>query len=258
MEPQRRAARIERATIRRGLRRAALALCISQATERDLLDRFPEARGKTAAIPLGVAAPLADDVDPAEVRERLGLPERFVLSTGTLEPRKNLPRLIEAHRMLDDAPPLVIAGPSGWELERALAGAGDDVRLLGFVSDSDLAALYRLCTVFAYPSLYEGFGLPLAEAMRAGAACLTSNLSSLPEVGGEAVVYCDPLSPGSIATGLRRLLEDDEPRRALGARARERAAAFSWERTARETLALLEALATARTPARPAEPTRPR
>src|SRR5438067_13288060 len=242
MAPQRRAALIERATIRPALRRAASLLCVSRSTERDLLELFPSARGKTAVVHHGVSASLDREPDLAEVRRRLELPERFVLATGTLEPRKNLPRLIEAHAHVAGAPPPLVAGPKGWEPGRALAGAGEGVRLLGFVGDDDLAALYRLCAVFAYPSLYEGFGLPLAEAMRCGAACLASQTSSLPEVGGDAVVYCDPLSVDSIAAGLERLLASDDERRELGRRARQRALGFTWEKTARETLALLETL----------------
>jgi len=169
-----------------------------------------------------------------------------VLATGTLEPRKNLARLIEAHGRISGAPPLLIAGPPGWELERALAGGGG-ARLLGYVSDEQLNALYRLCSVFAYPSLYEGFGLPLAEAMRCGAACLTSDTSSLPEVGGDAVAYCDPLDVGSIAAGLEQLLGSDERRAELARAAQERARGFTWERCARETLGVLErALGSAR------------
>jgi alpha-1,3-rhamnosyl/mannosyltransferase len=255
MHPQRRAALIERATIRPGLRRAALAICISHATERDLVEMFPAVRGRTAAVPLGVHEELDRRPPLEDVRRRLDLPERFVLAAGTLEPRKNLPRLMEAHRSIGDAPPLLLAGPRGWELERALAGAHDGVRLLGYVSDEDLAALYRLCTVFAYPSLYEGFGLPLAEAMRCGAACLTSSVSSLPEVGGDAVAYCDPLDVGSIAAGLARLLDGEGLRRDLGERARVRAQEFSWERTARESLALLEQMAGGRTRRPPGGPT---
>jgi glycosyltransferase involved in cell wall biosynthesis len=246
MQPQKRAALIERVTIRPALRRAARALCVSESTERDLVARFAAARGKTAVVPHGVSADLDRVPDLEEVKRRLELPGSFVLATGTVEPRKNLPRLIEAHAALADAPPLLVAGPRGWEVERALAGAGERVRLLGFVSDEDLAALYRLCTVFAYPSLYEGFGLPLAEAMRCGAACLTSNVSSLPEVGGDAVVYVDPLDAGSIRAGLERLLASDGKRHELGARARERAAAFTWRRTADETLAVLEQAAAAK------------
>ena len=237
MEPQRRAALIEKATIRPALRRAAAALCVSESTERDLVRLFPAARGKTAVVHHGVRLDADPDLDGA--RAQLRLPERFVLATGTLEPRKNLPRLIQAHAQLPDAPPLLLAGPSGWELDRALEGANDNVRLLGYVSDEDLVALYRLCTVFAYPSLYEGFGLPLAEAMRCGAACVASNASSLPEVGGDAVVYADPLSVESIRDGLAGLLGDDERRAELGRRAHEQSLQFSWERTARETRELL-------------------
>jgi alpha-1,3-rhamnosyl/mannosyltransferase len=247
MHPQRRAAMIEKATIRRALRRAAGLVCISEATERDLVERFPVARGKSTAIPLAASPSLfhepgADTL--GEVRRRLDLPERFILATGTLEPRKNLPRLIQAHAALGaDAPPLLLAGPSGWQLEDALAGAAerpDAVRQLGYVADSDLAALYRLCTVFAYPSLYEGFGLPLLEAMACGAACLTSDVSSLPEVGGDAVVYADPLSVDSIRSALERLLSSEDERRRLGMAAVRRAREFSWERTSRETLDFLE------------------
>ena len=243
MAPQKRAALIERATIRPALRRAALAICVSQSTERDLLELFPAARGKTAVVHHGVSDALDVVGDLEGARRRLELPERFVLATGTLEPRKNLPRLIEAHGRLPDAPPLLIAGPPGWEMERALEGAQDRARLLGYVSDEDLAALYRLCTVFAYPSLYEGFGLPLAEAMRCGAACVTSNTSSLPEVGGDAVVYCDPLDPASITAGLDQLLGNEAERAELGRRAQGRAREFTWERTARETLTQLERIA---------------
>jgi glycosyltransferase involved in cell wall biosynthesis len=247
MHPQRRAAVIEKATIRPALRRAAGLVCISEATERDLVARFPGARGKSVAVPLAAPAELFDDPGPEqldEVRERLRLPERFVLATGTLEPRKNLPRLIQAHASLGpDAPPLLLAGPRGWQLEEALAGASerpDAVRQLGYVSDDDLRALYRLCTVFAYPSLYEGFGLPVLEAMACGAACLTSEISSLPEVGGYAVVYADPRSVDSIRDGLERLLGSPDERQRLGQAGIERARLFSWERTARETLAVLE------------------
>jgi glycosyltransferase involved in cell wall biosynthesis len=174
------------------------------------------------------------------VRQRLELPEQFVLATGTLEPRKNLPRLIEAHAAIAGAPPLLLAGPKGWEVEAALRGMNENVRLLGYVSDKDLRALYHLCTVFGYPSLYEGFGLPLAEAMRCGAACLTSNLSSLPEVGGDAVVYANPRDVEAIRAGLERLLSSEAERERLGIEAKAQAARFTWRRTADETIAVIE------------------
>jgi glycosyltransferase involved in cell wall biosynthesis len=256
MRPQRRAALIERATIRPALRRARGLVCISEATERDLLEMFPGARGKTVAVPLAVSEDLRPEPSPDElgdVRARLELPDEFVLAAGTLEPRKNLPRLIQAHAQITGAPPLLLAGPKGWQIEDALAGAAERpgaVRQLGYVADSDLAALYRLCTVFAYPSLYEGFGLPLLEAMSCGAACLTSNVSSLPEVGGDAVLYADPFEVASIRDGLAELLASPARRSELGRRAAERARGFSWERTARETLAALESAARQAVPGR--------
>jgi glycosyltransferase involved in cell wall biosynthesis len=139
----------------------------------------------------------------------------------------------------------VLVGPRGWELDELVRRleAEDDVRLLGYVGDEDLAALYELCTVFAYPSLYEGFGLPVLEAMQSGAPTLTSGTSSLPEVGGDAVRYVDPGSVEDIRAGLRELLEDRQQRAELGRRGRERAAGFSWDRAAGEVLAVLERLA---------------
>ncbi len=247
--PQRRARAIERATIRRGLRRASALVCISHATERDLLERFPEAAGKTVVVHLGGNPALARSLDAGaldQVRARYGLEEPFVLSTGTLEPRKNLPRLIEAFAGLPgelrDAHRLVLVGPKGWEMDETLRGASaspDLVKLLGFVPDEDLAALYRLCTVFCYPSLYEGFGLPLLEALEGGAPAITSSVSSLPEVGGDAVRYVDPRDVGEIRAALEELLTSETLRAELAARGREQAARFGWERTAREMLDVL-------------------
>jgi alpha-1,3-rhamnosyl/mannosyltransferase len=244
--PQRRAALIEKATIRPALRRAGALLCISRATERDLLARFPAARGKTLAAPLAAderffAAPGAAALD--DLRARHGLDRPFVFAAGTLEPRKNLPRLVEAYAGLPDdvrsAHRLVLAGPAGWEMDATLRAARanpDDVRLLGQVSDADLALLYAACTVFAYPSLYEGFGLPVLEAMAAGAPVLTSDVSSLPEVGGDAVLTADPRDVEAIRAGLAALLADPARRAALGAAGRERAREFSWDRFAAQLL----------------------
>jgi alpha-1,3-rhamnosyl/mannosyltransferase len=170
-----------------------------------------------------------------------------VLAVGTLEPRKNLPRLVEAYtrlpRELQAGHPLVVVGALGWETGETLAALrslGERSRSLGYVSDADLAELYSRCAVFCYPSLGEGFGLPVLEAMAHGAAVLTSNLSSLPEVGGEAVEYADPFSVAEIAGALERLLRSPDRREELGARARERALAFTWKRTAELTLSALE------------------
>jgi glycosyltransferase involved in cell wall biosynthesis len=238
---QRRAQRIERATIRFGLRRAKAAICISESTRRDLVSRFPWVASKTHVVPLAVDQRFGRRLPASvlrQVRSRHALEEEFVLFVGTLEPRKNIQRLLEAHKGLPRRVQLVLVGPRGWEFEPILAQARtrDGVRVLEEVSDDDLVALYQGCTIFCYPSLYEGFGLPLLEAMAAGVACVTSRVSSLPEVGGDAVRYVDPTSVEEIRSALADLLNDAPARTELGRRARERAAHFSWDRTATSTL----------------------
>ena len=243
---QARAARIERLTIAPALRRAAALLCISHATERDLLAQHPGAAGRTVVTPLAAdrvfGAP-RDDLD--EVRARLRLERPFVLAAGTLEPRKNLVRLIEAWGRLDATDhDLVLVGPSGWEFDEIVRRAdAPHVRVLGYVSEPDLAALYGMCDAFCYPSLYEGFGLPVLEAMTAGAPVITSSVSSLPEVAGGAAVLVDPLDVGAIAGALARVLRDDAEAERLRASGRVRAAAYSWESTAAQTLQALRTLA---------------
>jgi glycosyltransferase involved in cell wall biosynthesis len=246
MRPNRRSAIIERLTLGPAIRRSAAMLAISQATADSLSARFPRAAGRTVVAPLGVTPALSDELDPAEATTLP--PPGFVLAVGTLEPRKNLPRLVAAYGDLDAQlqarHPLVVVGALGWktgETLDALRSLGSRCTLLGYVSDAALAELYRRCAVFCYPSLGEGFGLPVLEAMAAGAAVLTSNLSSLPEVGGDAVEYADPRDVASIAGGLQRLLTDESRRAELTGRARGRAAReFSWERFATITLGALE------------------
>jgi glycosyltransferase involved in cell wall biosynthesis len=248
---QGRAARIERLTIGPAVWRATRLVCVSHSTERDLLERFPRAGGKTAVVPLAAGASFHRRRENSEleaVAQKYGVKKReYVLATGSLEPRKNLARLIRAHGAvpaeLRRAHPLLIVGPRGWEDEEILTAAaerGNEVRLTGFVSDEDLAGLYAACTLFGYPSLYEGFGLPVLEAMAAGAPVLTSPVSSLPEVGGDAVVYVNPEEEHSMAAALERLLAHPDERRALAARARLRAVHFSWDRSARALLAELD------------------
>jgi glycosyltransferase involved in cell wall biosynthesis len=244
MQPNRRSAVIERLTLGLAVRRARALVCISQATADALTARFPQAGGKVTVAPLGVSPELS-----ASSRGELSqLPEPgFVLAVGTLEPRKNLPRLVAAYCALppavQEAHGLVVVGARGWRTGATLAALrslGERCTMLGHISDAALAELYRRCAVFCYPSLGEGFGLPVLEAMAAGAAVVTSNTSSLPEVGGDSVEYVDPWSVQSIAAGVERLLRSPERRAELGLRARERAAEFSWDRTAQLTLSALE------------------
>jgi alpha-1,3-rhamnosyl/mannosyltransferase len=255
---QTRAARIERATAGLAVRRAARLVCDSRSTERDLLRFFPRAHGKTAVAKLAASARFHDPPAGealAELVARHGVePGGYVLASGTLEPRKNLVRLIGAHGRLPEelrrSQPLLIVGPRGWEEEDllCLAARSGGVRLAGYVPEDELVALYAGCTVFCYPSLYEGFGLPVLEAMAAGAPVVTSPVSSLPEVGGDAVAYADPRDEDAIAAALERLLRSPEERAELAARGARRAAGFSWERTARAVLAQLELAAERATP----------
>lgn len=245
---QRRAALIERATIRPALRRAAHVFCNSASTLGDLTRRFPGVESRSSVVPLAAGEALAPEVPADEVRHRYGLEQPFVLSTGTIEPRKNLRRLIEAFGGLPDEVRrqhlLVLVGPRGWKDSEIVRHAeAKSVRILGHVPDEDLAALYRLCTVFCYPSLYEGFGLPVLEAMQAGAPVVTSGVSSLPEVGGDAARYVDPKSTDEIRDALAGLLASEPERRGLTERGRAQAERFSWERTATGMLDQLAALA---------------
>jgi glycosyltransferase involved in cell wall biosynthesis len=239
----------ERLTLPLAVRRAEALLCISAATRDELVDRFPGAAPRAQVVPLGVDPAFAA-ATPGEVPAKLGVERPYVLSVGTLEPRKNLPRLVEAFATLPadlrDRYELVCVGGRGWataQTDSALAEHAPYVRVVGELSDHELRSLYAGAALFAYPSLAEGFGLPLLEAMAAGTAVLTSNRSSLVEVAADAAELVDPYDVGSIREGLTALLSDAARREQLVEAGRRRAAEFSWERTARETLDWLAAAA---------------
>lgn len=249
-----RGATLERLTLPLALRRCARLIAISEATRTELEQRFPAARGRAL-----VAAPAADArfaAEPAagdaETLARYGLAAPYLLVTGTLEPRKNLPRLIEAFGAIDPSLrggwKLVLAGASGWETDETFASVArhrDLVVTLGFVPDDELPALYRGAELFAYVSLYEGFGLPVLEAMQSGTAVLTSSVSSMPEVGGEAARYADPTDTGDIRRGLEELIGDPSLRERCVALGLERARRYSWDATAATVLQALASLAPA-------------
>jgi len=240
----------ERGTLRLAVRRARALLSISEATRDELVERFPAAAAKTRVTALAADERFNEDADPGE-RERLGLERPFVLALGTIEPRKNLERLIQAYIALPDELrsryELCLAGATGWKTGPVLDLAEkhkDSVRRLGYVDDADLPALYRSAELFVYPSLAEGFGLPVLEALGCGTAVITSSVSSLPEVGGDAARYVNPRDVNDIRAALEELLADDSKRAEFAARGREQAAKFSWRRTAEETLAAIERAAT--------------
>lgn len=244
-QAQSRAAAIERATIRPALRRAAALPCISDATRDDLVRLFPHSAAKATTIPLAadpsfsakVAAPGHPDLD-----------RPYVLAVGTLEPRKNLERLVEAWTQLSpmvrETRRLALVGPRGWDDDAILQAAHEaGAVLLGRVSEEELRALYAGADAFVYPSLYEGFGLPVLEAMAAGAPVITSNVSSLPEVAGDAALTVDPTDVGALTSAMEQLLTDPALAKRLRTAGKARAALFSWDRMAREYLELLRGIA---------------
>jgi glycosyltransferase involved in cell wall biosynthesis len=229
----------------RSLRRADRVICVSNSTARDVEAFLGVPHERLRVVPLGV-----DQVfrpQPAEViaelRRRLDLPERFCLFLSTVEPRKNLPVLLDAWAHLDHRLPLVVAGSTGWraqEIEAKLERASGDVRRLGTVARRDLPALYSAAVCLCHPAWYEGFGLPPLEAMACGTPVVVSDRSSLPEVVGDAGLLVDPADPGAWTEALERVLDDEELRHDLEQRGRARAASFTWARTADETWRVLQ------------------
>lgn len=188
--------------------------------------------------------PTADEV--RALTERLGT-DRWIAFLGTLEPRKNVVSLIRAHTELENPPPLLLAGSMGWDHEvpgalEAARAAGSDVRTLGYLAVDELRAFLGGSQLVAYPSLGEGFGLPVIEAMASGATLLTTPILSLPEVGGDAVAYTDP-DVDSLRAALVRLLADPAERARLAAAGPVRATGFTWEATARGHRAAYDAAA---------------
>jgi len=242
--PNRAALRYAEFMMRSAIRRSALVLTVSEASRADILRFFPETEAeRVQVVPNAIDPAILDDPGDEErerVRERYQIRGRFVLYAGNIKPHKNLDRLISAFALLrqegfDDLRLIIIGDEVSrhGSLRRTADAAGlrQEVRFFGFVPDRTLACLYRMASVFAFPSLYEGFGLPPLEAMACGVPVVTSRLSSLPEVVGDAALLVDPYSVEDIARGLTRVLTDDELRTQLVARGRVRAQAFSWEQS---------------------------
>jgi radical SAM superfamily enzyme YgiQ (UPF0313 family)/glycosyltransferase involved in cell wall biosynthesis len=225
-------------------------ITVSNSACRDIASLYRIGPDRLRAI-LEAAAPwfrpVTDERARARVRERYGLAERFALFVGAIEPRKNLPRLMEAfaaRRHAGDLPlQLVCAGPYGW-LSRGLTrqierlGIGHALRFTGYVPAEDLPVLYSLSELFVFPSLYEGFGLPVVEAMACGTPVIASRAASLTEVADGAVEFVDPLDTVGLGEAMVRLARDPERRRTLAARGLARAETFSWDRAAQATLAV--------------------
>lgn len=233
-------------------RRAARVITISESSRRDIIRFYRVPPHRVVVTPLA-AGPQYKPQPPGEVqrvRQAYGLQDRYLLAVGNVQPRKNLPRLIEAFSMVAGEVPdaqLAIVGRSAWrgsEVEATVnrLGLNNRVRFAGYVPDADLPALYTGAAAFCYPSLYEGFGLPPLEAMSCGTPTITSNVSSLPEVVGDAAITVDPTSVGDIADAVRHLLLDEAAHTEHRGRGLARAQQFSWERTARLTRDVYDAV----------------
>ena len=241
---------------RHNARSARRILADSEATRRDLVAFYGTPPAKISVVYPGRDESLAPVRDPAllaAARARYDLAGDYLLYVGTLQPRKNLVRLIQAYAACRallagsgvPVPHLVLAGQKGWlyddivgEVDRL--GLQRQVRLTGYVPDEDLAPLLSGALAFVFPSLYEGFGLPVLEAMACETPVICSNAASLPEVAGEAALLVDPLDTEALAQAMARVVTDEDLRRALAARGLSQVQRFSWRRCAAETLAVLE------------------
>jgi glycosyltransferase involved in cell wall biosynthesis len=227
-----------RVVLRRGLelarRHARFVICPSNATF-DACRAVGIGSDRLRLVPWGVRVRSMDPSEADAMRLRLGIERPYVLFCGTWEPRKNLPRVLEAFRRIDRPElDLVLAGPAGWkeDLTPGLAPLEGRVRTLGFVPPDDLGAVYAGAAVVVYPSLAEGFGLPVLEAMAHGVPVVTSAGTAPAEVAGDAALLVDPLDTDAIAASIERIIDDGALAAALGAAARTRASSFTWERSA--------------------------
>ena len=231
-------------------RQADHIIAVSESTKRDTIRLLGVPQSKItviyeAAHPLFTPAP--DDYAREFVRAHYNLPQEYLLFVGTIEPRKNLPTLLRAFRRLRDdyktETILAVAGARGWlveEVDKVIAelNLGDAVKFLGAVRNEELVYLYNAAKLFILPSFYEGFGLPPIEAMACGTPVVVSNVSSLPEVVGDAGILVNPADVEALTVAMWRVLTDEKLRRELRDKGLKRAQVFSWERTARETLAV--------------------
>jgi glycosyltransferase involved in cell wall biosynthesis len=244
--------RWKRMMARRSAQHASRVIANTEFTRRDLQELAGAPPERTRVVYYGLQPNLRREHDPdvlRTVRERYGLPERFFVYVGTIEPRKNVDRIIQAYALARQRDgvniPLVLAGQKGWFFEGTVAlptklGIAEHVIFTDYVSPADLPAVYSQTEALVFPTLYEGFGLPVLEAMACGAPVITSNVSSLPEVAGDAGILVDPLSVEEIATALGRVSSDSALRARLATDGPKRARTFTWERAARETVAVYE------------------
>ena len=236
----------------RAIERASMVLADSECTKKDLVRLLGAPVEKIEVVYGGVSPVFSSVTDESllyQIQKKYGIDRPFILSVGRLEPRKNLGRLIDAYRLLRQETNLphrlLLAGEEGWLYDSLFVQVEklelkSDVIFLGFVPDEELPALFSLADVFAFPSLYEGFGLPPLEAMACGAPVVASDTSCLPEVLSEAALFVDPTDVRALAETLHRVLIDEELRQEMSKRGLGRAAQFSWSASAQKLLSVYE------------------
>lgn len=239
-------------TIRQTAKSAAHIITPSEYSRQDLIETYRLPEEKITMIPHAASdsfKPKTDEKEIKRIRQKYSLSGDFILGVSSIQPRKNLIRLIEAYSVLvkkkADVPPLVLVGKKAWLFEETVKAANthgvkDRIIFTGFVADEDLPALYSTAKCFVYPSYFEGFGLPPLEAMQCGTPVITGNKTSLPGVVGDAGLLIDPFDVHEIAAALERLIGDDKLREDLRQKGLERAGKFSWTETARQTLGVFE------------------
>lgn len=229
------------------VKKATKVITISQSSKDDIIKYYKIPEKKVKVVHLGLKDILMDKAskDPSE----FGVTKRYILFVGTLQPRKNIARLIEAYSLLSqevkNEHQLVIIGKKGWLYEEILESpkkfiVEEDVIFLDYVTDEDLPMFYKNAKLYVLPSLYEGFGLPILEAMRYGCPVATSNVSSLPEAGGEAAIYFDPQDPKDISNTIQKVLSDSELSKKMIEKGKIHYKKFTWEKAAQEVLRVVE------------------
>jgi glycosyltransferase involved in cell wall biosynthesis len=239
------------------VKKASRILTISNSSKDDIIKEYKAGKDKVVVTHLGIkeSVTLTPHIySMSQLKAKYDLSEHFILFVGTLQPRKNITRLIKAFAKVakDEKLPkdlqLVVVGRKGWLYEEILEapkelGIKNRVKFLENVEDDELPLFYKNALCFVLPSLYEGFGLPVLEAMQQGCPVITSNISSLPEAGGEAALYVDPEDVDDIAKKITQLVSSEKLRKELVEKGKEQVKKFSWEKTAKETLAVLEEVA---------------
>lgn len=251
----------------KSLGKAAKIIAVSEHTRKDIAEIFKIKKDKVEVVYEGVetrkipsrrqsVCGLETEVCYDDIKIKYGLKNNYALFLGTIEPRKNLlsllrafSELLEKDAVFKESHQFIIAGAKGWKNEKIFSeiktlakktGSAENIKYIGYVSDQDKFALIKYASCFVFPSLYEGFGLPVLEALSLGTPTITSNISSMPEVAGDAAILVNPESQREISEALKKVLSDGDLRAELSRRGREQAKKFSWEKSARETLAVYE------------------